>query len=133
MPKTSVKSLIGTRSPANRLKRWIALAFVVTLFAGAVYRVDFTAHLAAQAAAQTAAQTEDPNPYDGKATREDCSFLRNPETPKQALARHREQISRATETVSQAVLEGDIQAVAPQDIPRKNFIDNILFDKMAKD
>jgi hypothetical protein len=118
-----------TRSRAHRLKRYVALGFVVTLLLTAMARVDFTS----QAALAPAAPTDNSNLFDGKATRDDCGFLRQPETPKQVLARHREQLSRATETVSKTRLESDLQTVAPQDIPRKNFIDNILFDKMAQD
>lgn len=127
MPMTSAKDQTHTRPLATRLKRIVALAFVVTLLVGTLARVNFRA----LAVVETPTQMDDP--YDGKATRDDCGFLRNPETPKQALARHREQISRATETVSQAMLEGTLQTLAPQDVPRKNFIDNILFDRMAKD
>ena len=125
MPMTSVQDQTGARSSAHRLKRFVASLFVVTVLAGALYRSDFTSQAA------LAPQADDP--FDGKATRDDCGFLRQPETPKQALARHREQISRATETVSQTMVESDLQTVAPNDIPRKNFIDNILFDKMAAD
>lgn len=129
MPMTHVKDRNGSRLPANRLKRFVAFMFAATLLIGAIYRSDFTS----QAAFEYVVLADDPNPFDGKTTRDDCGFLRNPETPKQALARHREEISRATVTVSQAISESDVQALAPQDVPRKNFIDTILFDKMAKD
>ncbi len=132
MPMTGAKDQTSTRTSANRLKRSVALAFVVTIVIGAIDR--WGAQFASLAAFDRApAQVTASDPFDGKATRDDCGFLRNPETPKQALARHRAEISRATETVSQAMLESEVQTLAPQDVPRKNFIDTILFDKMAKD
>ncbi len=65
---------------------------------------------------------------------DDCSFLMNPTKYRDALAQHRAEISRETEQVSlSAELNPDVKLTNPNDIPRKNFIDNILFDKMAKD
>jgi len=73
-----------------------------------------------------------------KTTRDDCSYLQNPESFKGAMARHRDLVSRSTEMISQSLISAideatEISLVPPQDIPRKNFIDNILFDRMAKD
>ncbi len=132
MPMTGANDQTSARPSANRLKRGVALVFVVTIILGSFDR--WGANVASRAAFDRApTQATAAEPFDGKATRDDCSFLRDPETPKQALARHRAEISRATETVSQTRLESDLQTLAPQDVPRKNFIDNILFDKMAKD
>jgi hypothetical protein len=65
---------------------------------------------------------------------DDCSFLMNPTKFREALAQHRDEVSRETERVSLiAELNPDVKLTHPNDIPRKNFIDNILFDKMAKD
>ena len=132
MPITRAKGQTSARTPASRLKRSVALVFVILILIGAFNRWGVKLNSLA-AFDRTALQTTPSDPFDGKATRDDCSFLRNPETPKQALARHRAEISRATEAVSQTTLESDLQTLAPQDVPRKNFIDNILFDKMAKD
>src|SRR5581483_4669681 len=63
----------------------------------------------------------------------DCSFLRDPESLRGALARHREEVSRTTEKITSTMEMPDVELAAPQDIPRKNFIDNILFDRMARD
>jgi Protein of unknown function (DUF1549)/Protein of unknown function (DUF1553) len=118
-----------THPPAFRLKRLVVLVFVALLIA-AVHRsgVPTTSLAAWQSPSPT-------NEFDGTATADDCSFLRKPETAKEALARHRAEVVRATEKFSQesAFAPADIRLIAPQDIPRKNFIDNILFDKMAKD
>jgi Protein of unknown function (DUF1553)/Protein of unknown function (DUF1549) len=65
---------------------------------------------------------------------DDCSFLMNPTKFRDALAQHRAEISRETEQVSLiAELNPDVKLTNPKDIPRKNHIDTILFDKMAKD
>ncbi len=65
---------------------------------------------------------------------DDCGFLQNPTKFRDALAQHRTEVARETEQVSLiAELNPDVKLTNPQDIPRKNFIDNILFDKMAKD
>lgn len=71
-----------------------------------------------------------------RATVDDCSYLQNPEKYKEALAEHREEITRSTELISQARMtqtEAPAALVPPQNIPRKNLIDNILFDRMARD
>ncbi len=66
---------------------------------------------------------------------DDCEFLKKPETAKEALARHREELVKRTEKFSReaAFATEATQLVNPQTIPRKNFIDTILFDKMAQD
>ncbi len=130
MPTTRAQAKRSARPPAHQLKRAVVLMFVVMV---AIAALDRWGLPVASLAAFDREPVQTIEPFDGKATRDDCSFLRNPETPKAALARHRAEISRATETVSQAMLESDLQTLAPQDVPRKNFIDNILFDKMAKD
>jgi Protein of unknown function (DUF1549)/Protein of unknown function (DUF1553) len=71
-------------------------------------------------------------------TRDDCSYLQNPDTFRGAMANHRDLVSRSTEMISLSVVNAideqtEISLVPPQDIPRKNFIDNILFDRMARD
>ncbi|MGH9935619.1 MAG: DUF1549 domain-containing protein, partial [Blastocatellia bacterium] len=62
----------------------------------------------------------------------------NQDTFRGAMATHRDLVSRSTEMVSQSIISAvdektEISLVPPQDIPRKNFIDNILFDRMARD
>ncbi|MFN0086266.1 MAG: DUF1549 domain-containing protein [Blastocatellia bacterium] len=67
---------------------------------------------------------------------DDCSYLQDPEKYKEALAEHREEISRSTEMISQALMAESAAPAAlvpSQNIPRKNLIDNILFDRMARD
>ncbi|HEX4945626.1 MAG TPA: DUF1549 domain-containing protein [Blastocatellia bacterium] len=65
---------------------------------------------------------------------DDCSFLMNPTKFRDALAQHRAEVVRDLEQVNLiAELNPDVKLTNPNDIPRKNFIDNILFAKMAKD
>jgi Protein of unknown function (DUF1549)/Protein of unknown function (DUF1553) len=72
-----------------------------------------------------------------KTTQHDCNYLQDPEKTGEAMAAHRELISRHTEQLTLAREAGEARAeaalVPPRDIPRKNFIDNILFDRMARD
>ena len=77
-----------------------------------------------------------------RATVADCSFLKDPEEFRGARERHRLAVSRTTvavrENIRAAGRSVEVQSearslVAPQDIPKKNFIDNILFDRMARE
>ncbi|MBS1787987.1 MAG: DUF1549 domain-containing protein [Acidobacteria bacterium] len=63
----------------------------------------------------------------------DCGYLQNPGSFRNAVAQHREVVSEVTTTVAASFNETGVALVPPQDIPRKNFIDNIIFDRMAKD
>ena len=77
-----------------------------------------------------------------RATVADCSFLKDPEEFRGARERHRLAVSRTTVAVRENIraagrsveVQSEAQSlVAPQDIPKKNFIDNILFDRMARE
>ena len=110
-----------TPSRGPWLKRIAALAFIASL---ALFVINFT----------SGAQS---NQVTDQAVREDCTFLRDPEGIKGALSRHRAEVAQTTETISQAVMRvadetEEIMLVPPQDIARKNFIDNAIFDKMAR-
>jgi len=64
----------------------------------------------------------------------DCGYFRQRETPDEAMARHREELTRATDEVSSQVgFKTALELAAPEELPRKNFIDTILFDRMVKD
>lgn len=65
--------------------------------------------------------------------KDDCSYLQNPDRFHQAVARHREELSNATTAFAATLNDDGLSLVPPQDVPRKNFIDQILFDRMAKD
>ncbi len=119
-------------SGAHKTKRYVALAFVIVL---AVIAFNRMSTFAAFNFEQDGEQRKEDYP---KTTRDDCSYLQNPESFKGAMARHRDLVSRSTEMISQTLISAideatEIALVPPQDIPRKNFIDNTLFDRMAKD
>lgn len=121
MPTTG----FGGNSPTGRVKRIVMLAIValaVTL--GLTQYGSFAALIDAQ---------DDPKTYP-KISASDCGYLQDPESFKEAMAEHRELISEATTSVAAAIsTDSELAAVPPQNIPRKNFIDNILFDRMGKD
>jgi len=65
----------------------------------------------------------------------DCSYLQEPRNFEGLEGRHRIDLSRRTEEVTgrMDLLEMTAEALAaPQDIPRRNFIDNHIFDRMAQ-
>jgi hypothetical protein len=116
---------------AQWIKRLTVLAFVAALAVAAVGR--FGVPFASLAANANALQGEGET---RKVSKSDCDFLRDPEGIKGAAARHREEVARATEYLGSTLAErsaSELSLVPPQDIPRKNFIDNILFDRMGKD
>ena len=127
MPKRSAMKLFK----AQWIKRLMTLAFVVALAFAAFGRFGVSL-------TSLAAQADDPQGEGGtrKVSKADCDFLRDPEGIKGAAARHREEVARATEYLGSTLAartESELSLVPPQDIPRKNFIDNILFDRMVKD
>ena len=128
----------GKNQPSifSKLKKLIVCLFALALALGALDRMR---SVAAQAPQPTRPATTNVEPAEAVRQRpirqDDCSFLQRPETAKEALARHREELVRVTEKFSReaAYATEEVQLVAPQTIARKNFIDTILFDKMAKD
>ncbi len=121
MPTTG----LGGNSPTGRVKRIVMLAIVamaVTL--GLTQYGSFAALIDVQ---------DDPKTYP-KISASDCGYLQDPDSFKEAMAEHRELVSEATTSVAAALsTDSELATVPPQNIPRKNFIDNILFDRMGKD
>lgn len=123
-------------TPVNvlrKLKTGLICLFVAALTISAVQRGKLPIVAAQQITQQADAQPEPVRRAPIRA--DDCEFLRHPKTPKEALAEHREQLTRTMEKFSREAAYATVenQLVAPSSIARKNFIDNILFDKMAKD
>ena len=118
----------------QKARRYVSLAFaLIAMFFALNFRFGFLA-----GSDSAFAQRSLPKKETGqKITRNDCSYLQDPEEIKEAMAEHRELISRNTEMLTRTAAAAERQAeaalVPPQDIPRKNFIDNILFDRMARD
>ena len=79
------------------------------------------------------AEAGEPRVYE-QISRSDCGYLQNPDSVHEAMARHRDLVDRTTRKVSDNLLHLTGAAlVAPQDMPRKNFIDDILFARMERD
>src|SRR5262245_55073604 len=107
----------GSASGNLNIRRYAFLAFVVAAVAIAFDR--------------TGASAQDEKYR--RITRDDCSYLQDPDTFRGALANHRDMVSRSTETVSLSIVNAideqtEISLVPPQDIPRKNIIHNILLE-----
>src|SRR5262245_31485778 len=132
MPKKSAKSFFGAQRTAQNFKRLMLLVCAMALLAMALGRFG----IRFDSLAALAQSNDEPQGTERKITRSDCNFLRDPEGFRGALARHREEVTRRTSELAgmQALLiSSELTLVPPSSIPRKNFIDNILFDKMAKD
>jgi Protein of unknown function (DUF1549)/Protein of unknown function (DUF1553) len=117
-------------SGGHKIKKYVLLVIVALAAAAALDRMS--------AAAQDGGQDGGKKEEYRKTVREDCSYLQNPDTFRGAMATHRDLVSRSTEMISQSIISAideqtEISLVPPQEIPRKNFIDNILFDRMARD
>ena len=66
-------------------------------------------------------------------TGSDCSFLEDPDAYEGLDGRHRIDLSRRTEEVTgELLMQAAATLVPAQGIPRRNFIDQHLFDKMAR-
>jgi hypothetical protein len=123
--KASGKS--SQKKPRNirLLQRAVTLVLVA---GGLLATIDFSRLPFSQAVAQRRAVS-----LQRASTVSDCSFLKDPEEFREAQARHRLSVSRATEAFRESVAPARRAIVSPQAIPRKNFIDNILFDRMSRD
>lgn len=66
-------------------------------------------------------------------TRADCRFLLNPANFRENAIERRSALSSASSWVSAQLPRSDSTLVPAQNIPQKNFIDTILFNRMQKD
>jgi hypothetical protein len=124
----------GTRRKSIQVKLKIIIVgvFALALLLSALNQINLPP-VAAQQPVRSEAELAEPVKQ-RPIRQDDCGFLQKPETAKEVLARHRAELVSVTEKFSrEAAFAEAVQLVAPQNIPRKNFIDNILFDKMAKD
>ncbi len=65
---------------------------------------------------------------------DDCTYLKKPESFNESVAQHRSEISEATTQLrARLELNPNLQLMNPRDAERKNYIDTLLFDRMAKD
>ncbi len=129
MPKISSGNASGRKWTAPRVKRLVAMA-MLALAVGFISTQSFGS-FAALLNDQDNGQGD--SATSRKTTRDDCGYLQNPDSFRQAVAQHREEVSNATTTFAATMITSEAALVPPQDIPRKNFIDNILFDRMQRD
>jgi hypothetical protein len=130
MPKTSAKRFSNAQQMAQNCKRLTVLAFVAALLIALLGRFDVPFNAPA-----AFAQRSDESEY-RRISQDDCGYLRDPEGIRGAMSRHRDEVSRTTDFLASALTlteSSELSLVPPQDIPRKNFIDNLIFDRMAKD
>lgn len=62
----------------------------------------------------------------------DCSYLKEPDNYRGLEGRHRQDLSRLTDSLGGLLQQTAVQLVSAQDLPRKNYVDQYLFDKMAR-
>jgi Protein of unknown function (DUF1549)/Protein of unknown function (DUF1553) len=122
MPVTSAKNTSGKTVILKRVLTLAVLAGAV-FFALAQYGFDF--NTSAQRAARKSQAT--------MTAADDCSFLKDPEQFRGVQQRHRIQVSNTTTAISDNLEQGATRVVPAQDIPRNNYIDNILFARMQQD
>src|SRR5262245_11248891 len=121
--KRETLSLSGRAAQAKRIA---LVAFVV---AGLMFALDrFGAFDASgqRAPRKATGQTEQAN-----LSIADCSFVKRPEDFRGAEARHRNAVSQVTEAVAANFADEGVRLVPPQQMPRKNFVDDLIFGKMA--
>ncbi len=61
---------------------------------------------------------------------DDCSYVKSPGDFTSATLRHRNAVSQLTAAVAARFEQEGVSLVPPQNMPRKNFVDDLIFDKM---
>ena len=61
---------------------------------------------------------------------DDCSYVKSPDAYRDVVTRHRNSVSQITEAVAARFEQEGIALVPPQSMPRKNFVDDLIFGKM---
>ena len=125
-PTKILENIFSSGSP-RIFKLMICSIFLFTLIVFAVNESGSSFVAAAGSEAQDETGTR-------RTTKENCEFLQNPVSPKDAMLHHREELARTIQRFTpEAAGDGSMTLIAPQNIPRKNYIDTILFDKMGAD
>jgi hypothetical protein len=128
MPMTGGTNTSIRANPADKFKRYVIIAFIAV---GIVFTLDQMG-LSITSLAQrgrSVARNAEGNQLNGG----DCAFLKAPENFRGVQARHRVAVSRTTEAISGNLAGAEVNLVQAAAIPRKNVIDNILFDRMERD
>jgi len=110
---------------ATLAKRFAALAFVVV---GLMFALD---HFGAfdvfgqKAPRRVARQLVETAP-----NADDCSYVKSPVDYRDVVNRHRNSISQLTEMIAERFEQEGLALVPPENMPRKNFVDSLIFGKM---
>jgi hypothetical protein len=126
MPITGGKRNMGQVTKLTWFKRGVTLAFLAVGLLVLLDQLGFNLTSLAQRRPQRAAETQ-------TSVADDCAYLKDPESFRNAQLRHRRQVSRVTEEFAEKVPNQVEHLVNANDIPRKNFIDDLIFDKMQND
>lgn len=128
MPMTGGTRASSRSGLTDKFKRRLFIGIVAV---GAIFVLDqlgLSPSSLAQKAKRAVSRTEQT-----QITSNDCSYLKAPENFRGAQARHREMVSRTTEAFGPDSLEAGMSLVQASALPRKNFIDDILFDRLERD
>ncbi len=125
MPMRGNVEICGHSSLAAMAKRFTLLAFILV---GIVFALDRFGAL--DAFGQKAPRRAASQPEQTGVLIDDCSYIKSPDDYRDVAVRHRNAVSQMTEEVAARFSIEGTQLVPPQDIPRKNVIDNLIFGKM---
>lgn len=115
----------------GRFKRCLVVAFLAVGVIGVLDQLGLSTNsLAALLGGQDRRPVRN---VEGNLTGSDCSYLKAPENFRGVQARHRVAVSEATQAISNKLGDTELDLVQASSVPRKNVIDNILFDRMARD
>ncbi|MBK9313600.1 MAG: DUF1549 domain-containing protein [Acidobacteria bacterium] len=129
MSRTDGGTVGGSSGFTRQVKRGVIAIFAFGMLAIAGDRLGIEWNTLAAIIADAG----EPRVYE-QVSRSDCGYLQDPDSVHEAMARHRDLVDRTTRKVSDNLLHLTGAAlVAPQDMPRKNFIDDILFARMERD
>jgi hypothetical protein len=115
----------------GRFKRYVIVVFIAV---GAIFTLDQLGLSTNSLAALLGGQDRRPvRNVEGNVAGSDCSYLKAPENFRGVQARRRVAVSETTQAISNKLGEAELALVQASAVPRKNVIDNILFDRMARD
>jgi Protein of unknown function (DUF1549)/Protein of unknown function (DUF1553) len=128
MPNTCIRVSRSVNPSIKLAKRLTIILFVTT---GLLISLNWLWFGTGSLSAASEAQQRSRNLP--RVTNSDCTFLREPENFRGLQSRHRVEVSRRTEAVSSALEQQPTSAVPAQEIPRRTFIDFLVFDRMVRD
>lgn len=110
---------------ANLAKRFALLAFVAVGLMFALDRFGAFDAFGQKAPRRAVRQIAQP-----ALNSDDCSYVKSPDDYRDVVTRHRNSVSQLTEAVAARFEQEGIALVPPQSMPRKNFVDDLIFGKM---